>query len=201
MPLAIASPSLFVLRVSVTDDSGTERRSWSMPSAPYGSPAWQLPSVVAYLVRLEGTQERPSVARFEEHLRARAARPVPSPQAPHAYDVLHDPRVECWIDAHFEPAQGSERWPRIALAVLQQEAGRCPWSRITRHRGAYGVIAHTHSEVTAELSRVADRARTVPGPGVAEVHRMVERVHGWTWKVARKVRAEQVLIRAGSAPL
>ncbi|WP_237329882.1 hypothetical protein [Streptomyces sp. CBMAI 2042] len=201
MLLAIASPSLFVLRVSVTDDSGTERRTWSMPNAPYGSPAWQLPSIVAYLARLERTQECPSVAQFSDYLRERSARPVPPPQAPHPYEVLHDPRVSCWIDAHFEPAQGSERWPRIALAVLEQETGRCPWSRITRRRGAYSVIAHTHSEVSAELSRLADRARVTADPGTVEVHRMAQEVHGWTWRVARKVKAEQVLIRAGRTPL
>ncbi|MCX4523900.1 hypothetical protein OHA69_40650 [Streptomyces anulatus] len=197
MRLSIVSPSLFVLRVSVTDGSGTERCSWAMPSAPYGSPAWQLPSVVAHLVRLERTQEPPSVSGFAEHLRSWSSSSVPPPQTPHPFDVLHDPRVSCWVDAHLEPAHGSERWPRVTLAVLQQESGRCAWSRITRHRGAYSVIAHTYTEAAAEVSRLADRARSVPDAGTAAALCTAQQIRDWTWGVHRKARAEQVLVRAG----
>ncbi|MFB8023582.1 hypothetical protein ACFC36_33970 [Streptomyces rubiginosohelvolus] len=197
MRLSVVSPSLFVLRVSVTDSTGTERGCWAMPSAPYGSPAWQLPRIVAHLLRLERTQEPPTVAGFAEQLRAHSGAPVPSPQTPHPFDVLHDHRVACWVDAHFEPAQGTERWPRVALAVLEQEAGGCAWSRITRYRGAYSVIAHAHSEVSAEVCRLADRARRVPHAGTVAALESAERIRDWVFGVHRKARAEQVLVAAG----
>jgi hypothetical protein len=198
MPLVIVrSPRLFVLRLSVTDDAGTRRQSWSMPAAPFGDPAWQLPTVAAHLARLRRTGARPTPEAFAAHLAERATGPVPVPQTPYGYDPLHDSRVSCWLDVHAEPAQGGEQWPRCSLAVLEQETGRCGWSRITRHRGAYAVITHTHSEVTAEAQRLADRMRTRPDAGTAAVREMADRMRDWTQRAHRHVKAEQTLIRAG----
>lgn len=105
--------------------------------------------------------------------------------------------MSCWLDLHTEPARGSEQWPRCSLVVLEQESGRCNWSRITRHRGAHAIITHTHSEVTAEAQRLADRMRTRPDAGTAAVREMADRMRGWTQRAHRQVKAEQTLIRAG----
>lgn len=198
MPLAVRPPHLFVLRLAISDRTGTQRRAWSMPAAPFGDPAWQLPTVTAHLARLHRTQTRPTVEAFAAHLTERAAGPVPVPQEPCGYDPLHDSRVSCWIDVHTEPAERGEQWPRCSLVVLQQETGRCGWSRITRHRGVYGVIVHTHAEVTAEVQRLADALRARPDDsGTAALHELADQMRGWTQRLHRQARAEQTLIRAG----
>ncbi|MEU4266219.1 hypothetical protein ACYCCF_30105 [Streptomyces argenteolus] len=195
--LTLRSPRLLVLRVSVTDGSGTVRRSWSMPAAPFGTPAWQLPMLAAHLVALNRTQSAPTVERFAAHLSARTGGAVPVPLDAYPYDPIHDARVACWIDVHAEPAQGNERWPRVALSMLEQEAGRCGWSRITRHRGAYAVIAHAYQEMTAESELLAGRMRTRPDQGTAEVHGLAEEMRAWCWRAHRQARAEQLLTDAG----
>ncbi|MET7622731.1 hypothetical protein [Streptomyces sp. NPDC005408] len=199
MLVRIQPPRLLVLRLSVTDTTGTHRRSWSMPAAPSGSPAWQLPTAAAHLIRLHRTQTPPTVDAFAAHLNELTRTPIPFPQAPYGYDPLHDRRVSCLIDLHAEPAQGNERWPRSSLMVLEQETGRCAWSRITRRQGAYAVIAYTHSEVTAEALRLADRMRTRPDFRTAATYELAEQLREWTQRMHRQVKAEQTLIRAGQA--
>ncbi|MEV6787747.1 hypothetical protein [Streptomyces sp. NPDC051098] len=197
MHVRIQSPALLVLRLSVTDAAGTHRRSWSMPAAPSGSPAWQLPTVAAHLIRLHRRQTAPTVDGFAAHLTELSGAPIPFPQAPYGYDPLHDGRVSCLIDLHTEPAQGNERWPRCSLMVLEQETGRCAWSRITRRHGAYAVIAYTHTEVTAEAQRLSDRRRSDRSGRTAAMCELAEEVRVWAQRMHRQVKAEQTLIRAG----
>ncbi|MFF4248983.1 hypothetical protein ACFYY2_31580 [Streptomyces sp. NPDC001822] len=195
--LTLRAPRLFVLRMSVTDTTATTRRSWCMPAAPFGASAWQLPTVAAYLTALNRTQGAPTLEKFAAHLSLRAGGSVPVPLEPYAYDPMHDPRVSTWVDVHTEPAQGGERWARCALSVLEQETGRCGWSRITRRRGAHEVIAHAYQEATAEAELLAGRMRTRPNYGTAEVHELAEQMRAWCWRAHRQARAEQLLIRAG----
>jgi hypothetical protein len=199
MHVNIQATRLLVLRLSVTDATGTHRRSWSMPAAPSGSPAWQLPTVAAHLIRLHRTQTPPTVDALAAHLSELTGAPIPFPQAPYGYDPLHDRRVSCLIDLHTEPAQGNERWPRCSLMVLEQETGWCAWSRITRRQSAYAVIAYTHTEVTAEAQRLADQMRTRPDERSAATFELAEQVREWSQRMHRQVKAEQALIRAGQA--
>jgi len=195
--LTLRAPRLFVLRMSVTESTTTARRSWCMPAAPFGAPAWQLPTVAAYLSMLNRTQSAPGVDQFARHLLVRDGGAVPVPLEHYAYDPMHDPRVSTWMDVHIEPAQGNERWARCALSVLEQESGRCAWSRITRRRGAYEVIAHAYQEATAEAELLAGRMRTRPNYGTAEVHELAVQMRAWCWRAHRQARAEQMLIDAG----
>lgn len=195
--LTLRAPRLFVLRMSVTDATTTIRRSWCMPAAPFGTPAWQLPTVATFLATLNRTQGAPTVEKFAAHLSLRTGAPVPAPLERYAYDPMHDPHVSTWVDVHTEPAQGNERWPRCALSVLEQETGRCGWSRITRRRGAYEVIAHAYQEATAEAELLAGRMRTRPTYGTAEVHELAQQMRAWCWRAHRQARAEQLLIAAG----
>jgi hypothetical protein len=197
--IPLTRPRLLVIRWSVSHETATTRGAWSMPSAPFGTPAWQLPTVAAHLARLHRTQSPPTVDAFAAYLAERGTRPVPVPLDQYNYDPLHDTRISTLVDVHTEPAQGGEQWPRCSLAVLEQETGRCPWSRISRHRAAYGVITAAHREMTAESQRLADRHRSRPSDATAAALALAEQVRDWTGRAHRAVRAEQTLIRAGQA--
>ncbi|MFD8078974.1 hypothetical protein ACFV3E_40745 [Streptomyces sp. NPDC059718] len=200
MPLSVRRPSQLVIRLSVTGREGTRHQSWSMPAAPFGTPAWQLPTLAAYLVRLHRANAAPSLEQFAALLSERTASPIPATQHAYGYDPLHDPRVSCLLDFHAEAAQRNETWPRCSLVVLEQETGRCaPWDRITRHRGAHAVITATHREITAEHEHWADIARTRPSQQAADVCEMAARLADWTRRAHRTVKAEQELMRAGQA--
>lgn len=71
---------LCVIQATITSSAGdTQLSAHSMPAAPFGSLAWQLTVLAAYLSDPQTMQEGPSIATLGAHLHKRASAPIPSP--------------------------------------------------------------------------------------------------------------------------
>ncbi|MCX4564336.1 hypothetical protein OHA02_50225 [Streptomyces phaeochromogenes] len=124
-----------------------------MPAAPFGSAAWQLPALVAYLHRLHQDEEDPSPELWRTHTE-RPTGPVPRPHRRYQGNALHDPDAACVLDIQLGPRETETGWPAADLAVIEQEEGACPFGRITRRHGTEAIAAYAAQELTAEHARI-----------------------------------------------
>ncbi|MEU6527554.1 hypothetical protein ABZ892_33265 [Streptomyces sp. NPDC046924] len=195
--------ALCVIQATSTTPSGeAEFVSLAMPTAPYGIPAWQLPTVVAYLHTCCDLKKPPTAASFTAHLRRRAGAAIPSPATdyPYAYAAVHDERVACLISLVMTPGQETA-WPQASLALLQQETRplRCSWSSLEHERGTLAVLRRALREAEAEQCRLADLVRQNPHPAATELHHLAQRVTQWTRGMHDMARAAHTTARATDA--
>ncbi|KUN57294.1 hypothetical protein AQJ46_47955 [Streptomyces canus] len=190
---------LCVVQATITAASGSvEFVSLSMPTAPFGTPAWQLPNLVSYLHARYDRKEEPTASSFRDHMRGRIA--LPSPAADYPYAALHDDRVACLLSLVIAPGQESA-WPQASLALLQQESRptRCSWSSLEHERGTLAVLRRALREAQAEQLRLADLMRQGDHPAAKELHGLAERVAEWTRGMYEMARAAHTAARAADA--
>jgi hypothetical protein len=192
-------PALCVVQATITTPDGRATRiARSMPAAPFGTPAWQMPRIAGYLAKLrraEGDGPRPET--FTAYLDARGGPGIPSPHQPYAYTPWHDEQITCLIDLVLTP-HGSMGWPGVSLVVIEQEAGRgrCSWNRMERHRGYLDHLAYTAREIAAEHARLANQPAD---DGIGELHALAGDVTTWVQKVHKAAKADRTLARAAQA--
>ncbi|MFE7172609.1 hypothetical protein [Streptomyces sp. NPDC057616] len=193
--------ALCVMQATITTPSGqAEFVSLSMPTAPHGTPAWQLPTVVSYLHARSENKRPPTATSLTAHLRSRAGAAIPSPAANYPYAAMHDDRVTCLISLTMAPGQDTS-WPQASLALLQQETrpSRCSWSSLEHARGTLAVLGRALTEAEAEQCRLADLVRQNPHPAATELHRLAQRVTRWTCGMHEMARAAHTAARAADA--
>jgi hypothetical protein len=187
--LSLAPPSLLVLRLTTAADPdafAAARRAWSMPTAPYGSPVWQLPVILAYAGRLRHTQQPPELDTFAAFLQERRdASPLPVPLTPYRGDPLHDLSVMYWLDLRIQPRKPGELWPGISLVLVEQDTSPC------RTGGTLITRRHGPREL-AELART--RAHEPQGRAERELRPLaaqLRRVREWTDNAVKRLDAEE----------
>lgn len=191
--------SLFVAQAAVSNHTGLiARAGLAMPAAPFGSPAWQLPSLVAYLHRLHQTQQDPSPELWRAHTE-RQSGPVPRPHIRYQADGLHDANAVCVLDIQLGPRDKNTGWPTAHLAVIEQEEGPCPFGRITRRHGIEAIAAYTAEELTAEHARLADRARRHQDTHLARLAELAQRAANWADTLRATAHADTVHAQTAKA--
>ncbi|MCX5206106.1 hypothetical protein OG897_32430 [Streptomyces sp. NBC_00237] len=196
MPLNPRFPFLAVVSatLSVPGEEGAVALAYSMPAAPFGSAAWQLPVLVGYLNRLHRRGDDPSPESFAAYAQSRAEAAVPGPAHPYPYAPWHDRRVTLLLDVSIT-AGNTLGWPQVSMVVQEQEPGEpCGWARTTRLHGCREVLDHTVCEISAEHARLADRTRTTPS--VRGVRDLAEHTGTWIRQVRQAYRADLTLRRA-----
>ncbi|MFF4189120.1 hypothetical protein ACFYZ9_38625 [Streptomyces sp. NPDC001691] len=192
--------SLFVAQAAVSNRTGLIARvGLAMPAAPFGSPAWQLPTLVSYLHRLQQDEEDPAPERWRAHTQHQTG-PVPRPHIRYLTDGLHDAEAVCVLDIQLGPRNEHTGWPSADLAVIEQEEGTCPFGRLTRRHGAEAIAALTAEELTAEHSRLMDRARQHQDPHLVHLAELAQRAATWADKIRAAAHADTVPVRAAPAP-
>lgn len=190
---------LCVVQATITAPSGSvEFVSLSMPTAPFGTPAWQLPNLVSYLHSRYDRKEAPTASSFTGHMRGRIA--LPSPTADYPYAALHDDRVTCLMSLVVAPGRQTA-WPEASLALVQQESrpACCSWSSLEHERGTLAVLRRALREAQAEQLRLADLMRQGSHPAAKELHGLAERVAEWTRSMYGMARAAHTAARAADA--
>ncbi|MDH6222836.1 hypothetical protein [Streptomyces pseudovenezuelae] len=190
---------LFVAQAAVSNHTGLIARSGlAMPAAPFGSAAWQLPALVAYLHRLHQDEEDPSPELWRTHTE-RQTGPVPRPQRRYQGNGLHDPDAVCVLDIQLGPREEGTGWPAADLAVIEQEEGACPFGRVTRRHGTEAIAAHTAQELSAEHDRLMDRARQHQDTYLVRLADLTQRAAEWADKVRAAAHADTVHAQADRA--
>ncbi|WP_327750015.1 hypothetical protein [Streptomyces europaeiscabiei] len=190
---------LFVAQAAVSNHTGLiARAGLAMPAAPFGSAAWQLPALVAYLHRLHQDEEDPSPELWRAHTE-RQTGPVPRPQRRYHGNGLHDPDAVCVLDIQLGPRDEETGWPAADLAVIEQEEGACPFGRVTRRHGTEAIAAYTAEELTAEHARLVDRARQHQDASLVRLADLAQRAADWADKVRAAARAAAVHVQAEKA--
>jgi hypothetical protein len=190
---------LFVAQAAVSNHTGLVARSGlAMPAAPFGSAAWQLPALVAYLHRLRQDEEDPSPELWRAHTE-RQTGPVPRPQRRYQGNGLHDPDAVCVLDIQLGPRETETGWPAADLAVIEQEEGACPFGRVTHRHGAEAIAAYTAEELSAEHARLMDRARHHQDAAFVRLADLAQRAADWADKVRAAVHADTVHAQADRA--
>lgn len=191
--------SLFVAQAAVSNHTGLiARAGLAMPAAPFGSPAWQLPSLVAYLHRLHQDEEDPSPELWRAHTE-RQTGPVPRPHRRYQADGLHDPDAVCVLDIQLGPRDETTGWPAADLAVIEQEEGACPFGRVTRRHGVEAIAAYAAEELCAEHARLMDRARHHQDASFVRLADLAQRAADWADKVRAAAHADAVHVQADRA--
>ena len=190
---------LFVAQAAVSNHTGLVARSGlAMPAAPFGSAAWQLPALVAYLHRLRQDEEDPSPELWRAHTE-RQTGPVPRPQRRYLGNGLHDPDAVCVLDIELGPRGTETGWPAADLAVIEQEEGACPFGRVTRRHGAEAIAAYAAEELSAEHARLMDRARHHQDAALGRLADLAQRAAAWADKVRAAAHADTVHAQADRA--
>ncbi|MEY9987979.1 hypothetical protein ABIE67_000011 [Streptomyces sp. V4I8] len=190
---------LFVAQAAVSNHTGLiARAGLAMPAVPFGSPAWQLPSLVAYLHRLHQDEEDPSPELWRAHTE-RQSGPVPRPHRRYQADGLHDPDAVCVLDIQLGPRDEETGWPAASLAVIQQEEGACPFGRVTRRHGAEAIAAYAAEELTAEHAALMDRARQHQDAYFVRLANLAQRAADWADKVRAAAHADAIHVQADHA--
>ncbi|MYT68372.1 MULTISPECIES: hypothetical protein [unclassified Streptomyces] len=190
---------LCVIQASVTHpDRRTEQTALSMPSSPFGTPAWQLPVITGYLHGRFMQMQPPTLDGLSAALRQRATAPIPSPCALYPHTPWHDPRVTCLLDLSITAGTGLHLG--VSLVVMEQEGtGACRWMRTERVTGLNGLLAHTVTEAEAERARLRDRRRTSTDPAVDALTALSDQVAAWARDVRRQARGKWQELRAEQA--
>ncbi|MFJ8787037.1 hypothetical protein [Streptomyces sp. NPDC102476] len=174
---------LFVAQAAVSNHTGLiARTGLAMPAAPFGTAAWQLPALVAYLHRLHQDQEDPSPELWRAHTE-RQTGPVPRPHIRYQADGLHDPHAVCVLDIQLGPRDEATGWPAADLAVIEQEEGACPFGRVTRRHGIEAIAAYAVQELTSEHASLMDRARRHQDASFVRLAELAQRAAAWADKV------------------
>jgi hypothetical protein len=190
---------LFVTQAALSNHTGLiARTGLAMPTAPFGSPAWQLPSLIAYLHRLHQDKEDPSPERWRAHTE-RQTGPVPRPHRRYQADGLHDPDAVCVLDIQLGPRDKETGWPAADLAVIQQEEGACPFGRVTRRHGTEAIAAYAAEELTAEHAALMHRAREHQNAYFLRLADLAQRAAHWADKVRAAAHADAVHAQANRA--
>ncbi len=190
---------LFVAQAAVSNHTGLiARAALAMPAAPFGSAAWQLPALVAYLHRLRQDEEDPSPELWRAHTE-RPTGPVPRPRIRYRKDGLHDPDAVCVLDIQLGPRDEDSGWPAADLAVIEQEEGACPFGRVTRRHGTEAIAAYTAQELTAEHARLTDRARRHHDTSFVRLADLAQRAAAWADNVRAAAHADNVHVQADRA--
>ncbi|MGW2291212.1 hypothetical protein [Streptomyces phaeochromogenes] len=190
---------LFVAQAAVSNHTGLiARAALAMPAAPFGSAAWQLPALVAYLHRLHQDEADPSPELWRAHTEHPTG-PVPRPHRRYQGNALHDPDAACVLDIQLGPRETETGWPAADLAVIEQEEGACPFGRITRRHGAEAIAAYAAQELTAEHARLMDRARQHQDASFGRLAELAERAADWADKVRAAAHADAVHVQAEKA--
>ena len=198
MPMDPRRPALCVLHATITTPDGDVTSfGRSMPAAPFGTPAWQMPRIAGYLATLRragGAEPRPET--FTAYL-DKPGPGIPAPHQPYPYAPWHDEQVTCLLDLVLTP-HGSMGWPAVSLVVIEQEAGRgrCSWSRMERHRGFLDVLGYAAQEIAAEHARLAGQPAT---DGMRQLRDLAAEVTTCVHKVHKAARADRALARAAQA--
>ncbi|MFJ2745464.1 hypothetical protein ACIO3O_38045 [Streptomyces sp. NPDC087440] len=180
--------------ISVPSEDSSVALTYSMPAAPFGTAAWQLPVLVGYLNRLRRQGDDPAPDSFAAYMDSRAEAAVPGPARPYRYAPWHDHRVTLLLDVSITPGN-TLGWPKVSTVVQEQEPDEpCGWARTTRLHGCRAVLDHAVTEVSAEHARLADRARTTPS--VRTVRDLAEHTGRWVRQVRQAYRADLTLSRA-----
>ncbi|MGW3984788.1 hypothetical protein [Streptomyces mirabilis] len=191
---------LFVAQAAVSNHTGLiARAGLAMPAAPFGSPAWQLPTLVAYLHRLHQDEEDPSPELWRAHTERQTGGPVPRPHRRYQGNGLHDPDAVCVLDIQIGPRDEETGWPTADLAVIEQEEGACPFGRVTRRHGTEAIAAYAAQELTAEHARLMDRARRHQDASFARLADLAQRAADWADKVRAAAHADAVHVQAEKA--
>jgi hypothetical protein len=90
-------------------------------------------------------------------------------------------------------------WPAADLAVIEQEAGACPFGRVTRRHGTETIAAYTAQELTAEHARLMDRARQHQDAYFVRLAGLAQRAADWADKVRAAAHADAVHVQAEKA--
>ncbi|MFF0386801.1 hypothetical protein [Streptomyces sp. NPDC004286] len=189
----------FVAQAAVTNHTGLiARTGLTMPAAPFGTAAWQLPALVAYLHRLHQDEEDPAPDQWRTHT-ARPTGPVPRPHIRYRGDGLHDPDAVCVLDIRLGPRDQETGWPTADLAVIEQEDGSCPFGRVTRRHGAEAIAAYAAEELTAEHIRLTNRARDHQDTHFVHLAELAGRAADWANKVRAAARADASPSRGSQA--
>lgn len=190
---------LFVAQAAVSNHTGLiARTGLAMPAAPFGTAAWQLPALVAYLHRLHQDQEDPSPELWRAHTE-RQTGPVPRPHIRYQADSLHDPHAVCVLDIQLGPRETETGWPAADLAVIEQEEGACPFGRVTRRHGIETIAAYAAQELTAEHAALMDRARRHQDASFVRLAELAQRAAAWADKVRAAAHADAVHVQADRA--
>ncbi|MEU6680866.1 hypothetical protein [Streptomyces sp. NPDC046925] len=192
--------ALCVIQATATTSAGaTELAAYSMPAAPYGTWAWQLSVLAAYLSDPQTAKQGPCIASLEAHLHKRATAAIPSPGAAYPFTPWHDPRVSCLLDIVISPADASG-WPRTSLILMEQESapGTCAWMRVERESNTVAFLARALREMRAEQERLADRARTAPCPGITELVQLAGKVIEWLQPLHAAAHKQRQAARAAA---
>lgn len=191
--------SLFVAQAAVSNHTGLiARAGLAMPAAPFGSPAWQLPSLVSCLHRLHQDEEDPSPELWRAHTE-RQTGPVPRPHIRYQADGLHDPDAVCVLNIQLGPRDEETGWPAADLAVIEQEEGACPFGRVTRRHGVEAIAAYAAQELTAEHAALMDRARRHQDASFVRLAELAQRAADWSDKVRAAAHADTVHAQAEKA--
>ncbi|MGW7208487.1 hypothetical protein [Streptomyces sp. NPDC054837] len=190
---------LFVAQAAISNHTGLiARTGLAMPAAPYGSAAWQLPALLAYLHRLHQDKEDPSPERWRAHTQ-RPTGPIPRPHLRYHGNALHDPDAVCILDIQLGPRDQATGWPAADVAVIEQEEETCPFGRVTRRHGTEAIAAYTAEELTAEHTRLMDRARQRQDDSFLLLAALAQHAAGWADKVRAAAHADTVHAQADKA--
>ncbi|SEM70058.1 single-stranded DNA-binding protein [Streptacidiphilus jiangxiensis] len=157
-PNAPQAPATWlVVHARVTDRRAvTADLAVALPDAAGDGAVPVLTALALHLAELRRTSTDPEPAA----LRSALARAFPGLRG-YPYLPVHDPRVSVCLDVALHPAADSG-WAGVQLAVTEQgtEAGRHPWSRITRRHGIRAVLRHTEAELDTAEQHQHTLART-----------------------------------------
>jgi hypothetical protein len=190
---------LFVAQAAVSNHTGLiARAGLAMPTAPFGSAAWQVPALVAYLHRLHQDEEDPSPERWRADTE-RPTGPVPRPHRRYQGNGLHDPDAVCVLDIQLGPRDEATGWPAADLAVIEQEEGACPFGRVTRRHGAEAIAAYAAVELAAEHARLMDWARRHQDASFVRLAELAQRAAEWADKVRAAAHADAIHVQTAKA--
>ncbi|MEY9873324.1 hypothetical protein ABH931_002806 [Streptacidiphilus sp. MAP12-33] len=151
------APAWLVIHARVTDRRAiTADFAVALPDTAGDGAVPVLAVLALHLAELRRTGGDPDPAT----LRTALARAFPGMRG-YPYLPVHDPRVAVCLDLSLHPAAAGG-WAGVQLAVTEQdiEAGRHPWSRITRRHGIRAVLRHTEAELDAAEQHQRALART-----------------------------------------
>lgn len=191
---------LCVIQTTITSPAGdTTQAAYSMPVAPFGTLAWQLPVLVAYLSDPQTVRSGPSISSLGAHLHKRSTAPIPSPSRRYPFTPWHDSRVACLLDVVISPADATG-WPQASLVLMEQESapGSCAWMRVTREQHAFAILGRALLEMRAEQERLADQARTAPTSSLAELGALSGKVTAWLENLYMAARSRRGLEQAAA---
>ncbi|WP_042426746.1 single-stranded DNA-binding protein [Streptacidiphilus anmyonensis] len=153
-----ATPAAWlVVHARVTDRRAiTADLAVALPASGGDGAVPVLAVLALHLAELRRTAADPDAAA----LRSALARAFPGLRA-YRYSPVHDPRVSVCLDVALHPAADGG-WAGVQLALTEQstEAGRHPWSRITRRHGIRAVLRHTQAELDVAEQHQHALART-----------------------------------------